>query len=201
MGTVQRREREREQRRNAIVDAAENIFFSRGFENATMDDIAETAELSKGTIYLYFRSKDDLYQEIVFRGLKVLKAKFETAYGAHEKGIDKLWAIGKAYIDFYKEHPNYFNALLHYEGQEIESFYKEDPLKILVDAVQKGINDGTLRTDLDPLKTAVILWGQTTGVLQISFKKCEAIKDTYKVDPEEIISYYFDLTDLLLRAP
>jgi len=47
MGIVERRQREKEQRRSAIIDAAEAVFFSKGLEIATMDDVAEEAELSK----------------------------------------------------------------------------------------------------------------------------------------------------------
>ena len=52
MGIAERREREREQRRNTILDAAETVFFSKGINLATMDEVAEEAELSKGTLYL-----------------------------------------------------------------------------------------------------------------------------------------------------
>jgi TetR/AcrR family transcriptional regulator len=50
MGITERKEREKEQRRNAIIDAAEKIFFTKGMDNSTMDDVAEEAELSKGTL-------------------------------------------------------------------------------------------------------------------------------------------------------
>ncbi|MDL1893205.1 helix-turn-helix transcriptional regulator, partial [Sphingobacteriales bacterium CHB3] len=52
MGIIERKEREKEQRREEIVTAAEKIFFEKGLAIATMDEIAEAAELSKGTLYL-----------------------------------------------------------------------------------------------------------------------------------------------------
>jgi AcrR family transcriptional regulator len=72
MGTAERREREKEERRNSILDAAEKVFFSKGVREATMDDIAEEAEVSKGTIYLYFGSKEEVYLGIDLRALKIL---------------------------------------------------------------------------------------------------------------------------------
>jgi TetR/AcrR family transcriptional regulator len=55
MGIVERKEREKEHRKEEILDAAQKVFFERGLVTATMDEIAETAELSKGTLYLYYK--------------------------------------------------------------------------------------------------------------------------------------------------
>ena len=64
MGVAERRQREKEQRRITILRAAEDVFVRRGVAETTMDDIARAAEVSKGTLYLYFKSKDDLYLTI-----------------------------------------------------------------------------------------------------------------------------------------
>ncbi len=200
MGTAERRRREKERRRKEIVDAAERVFFSKGYDNATMDDVAETAELSKGTLYLYFDGKEDLYHAIVLRGLVILREMFETAAAGRERGIDQVRAIGDAYTAFNHEHPDYFKALLYYETARSDSFTEQNPLEILIEALQRGIKDGSIKRELDPVKTAIILWGQTTGVLQTSLKKCEAIRETYSVSPDDIISYYFNLAFLMLQA-
>ncbi|MEO8168159.1 MAG: helix-turn-helix domain-containing protein, partial [bacterium] len=60
MGIIERKEREKEHRREDIIAAAQKIFFEKGLPSATMDEIAEAAELSKGTLYLYYKSKEDL---------------------------------------------------------------------------------------------------------------------------------------------
>ena len=60
MGTHERKEREKEHRREEILAAAQAVFFEKGLQNSTMDEIAERAELSKGTLYLYYKSKEDL---------------------------------------------------------------------------------------------------------------------------------------------
>ena len=73
MGVAERREREKEQRRQAILDAAEHLFFKKGVEDTTMDDVAEAAEFSKGTLYLYFKNREDIYHGIYHRGMEVLK--------------------------------------------------------------------------------------------------------------------------------
>ena len=104
MGIAERKEREKEQRKNDIVDAAERVFFDKGHENATMDDVAEEAELSKGTLYLYFKNKEDLYLAIHLRGNRILHSLFEKAVKNQKTGIEKTRAIGKAYIEFYEKY-------------------------------------------------------------------------------------------------
>ncbi len=65
MSTADRREREKEKRRNDIIDVAEKLIFSKGYENVTMDDIARETELARGTLYLYFKNKDGAYPKTI----------------------------------------------------------------------------------------------------------------------------------------
>lgn len=67
MATADRKEREKEQRKNVILDAAEKLFFSKGFDSVSMEEIAKEVELGKGTLYLYFKSKDSLFFAIISR--------------------------------------------------------------------------------------------------------------------------------------
>ncbi len=60
MGIQERKERERERRRQQIIVAAKRVFSDKGFNRATMEDIAKEAELSPGTLYLYFKNKDEI---------------------------------------------------------------------------------------------------------------------------------------------
>ncbi len=210
MGIAERKEREKEKRRNDIIYAAEEIFFSKGIESATMDEIAEKAELSKGTLYLYFRNKEELYIAVVLRSLRILRSLIEEETAGHERGIDRVLAIGKAYVRFFREHPDYFNAMLYYESKEIDDqdespytieCYNEGDrtLNVLIEALRKGIEDKSIRADIDPFKTAFILWGQITGLLQIVSIKRKILEDFYQINAEELISYYFSLKDDFLR--
>ncbi|MDL1898122.1 helix-turn-helix transcriptional regulator, partial [Anaerolineae bacterium CFX7] len=64
--TTQRRERERDARRQAILAQAKSVFAERGFLNATVEEIAERAELAVGTLYRYFQSKEEIYVSLLF---------------------------------------------------------------------------------------------------------------------------------------
>ena len=76
MGIHERKEREKERRREEILDAAQRVFVEKGLTTATVDDIAMAAELSKGTLYLYFESKEDIYVALMMRGLRLLYSVF-----------------------------------------------------------------------------------------------------------------------------
>lgn len=203
MGIVERREREKEQRRNDIIDAAERVFFTKGRATATMDDVAEEAELSKGTLYLYFKSKEELYLAIHLRGLGILKKMFAEAVAKKQTGIEKTRAVGEAYYQFYLDQPDYFNALIYFESLE-QAMQEENPvanecimegistLNILVEAIYIGIKDGTIRPEVDPVKMAHILWGYTSGLIQLLHLKGNFLREKYQVKNDEMIQYAYD---------
>ncbi len=208
MGIVERREREKEQRRQAIIDAAEKVFFSKGLDAATMDEVAEESELSKGTLYLYFENKEELYFAVTKRGLDILTDMFEKAVKKAKLGIDKVHEIGKAFYGFSKKHPDYFRAMIYFDiqitdldeaGSNAQACEKQGEVVLgyCVDALQKGIEDGSVRSDIDPLKVAVILWGQTAGLIQLvslKGKHFRQIHDTFHFKSlDDIVFYSFEL--------
>ncbi len=212
MGTTERREREKEQRRQAIVNAAEKIFFSKGYEKSTMDDVAAESELSKGTLYLYFKSKEEVYLAIILRGMKLLRSMFEEAVSQKINGLEKVREIGEAYTKFYFEHHNYYDALMYYSlmevdvfgdspaGSELKAFLEnKEVMTILVNALKEGIKDGTIRNDIDPEKAAIILWGQSSGILQLMTTKGHAMEHVFEFTREEILESYFNFTYNALR--
>jgi len=204
MGITERKEREKEQRYNEIVDAAEHIFFSKGRHLATMDDVAKEAELSKGTLYLYFKNKEDLYLAINLRGFKILREKFERAAATEQIGLQKAIAIGEAYYQFYSDYPKYFEALIYFESHDM-TLQDENSvaatcadeghkaLEILIDALRNGIADGSIRADIDPVKTAIILWGQSSGIIQLLSLKGEHLGELHSVNVSEIMDDFYQL--------
>jgi AcrR family transcriptional regulator len=120
LSIAERKEREKEQRRNDILGAAEKLFFARGYDNVTMDDIAKAVELNKATIYLYFKDKESLYFTIVLRGITILHAWVRESESKAESGSEKLWEIGRAYSAFAKEYPDYNRAYNYFYSGRFE---------------------------------------------------------------------------------
>lgn len=210
MGIAERKEREKERRKNEIIDAAERIFFSKGIQNATMDDIAQEAELSKGTLYLYFESKLDLYLAISMRGLEILKELFSDSVAQASTGLDKIYAIGLAYLQFAREYPNYYNALMYYEyfetdfpedhaGSQLCATEGHRVLDLVVEALHVGIEDGTVKSDIDPVLTANVLWAQTSGIIQFATDKRKHLEKKHGIIVQEFIDTYFEMIGNVLR--
>ncbi|MFQ3621017.1 MAG: TetR/AcrR family transcriptional regulator [Spirochaetales bacterium] len=215
MSTLTRRLREKEARRQLILETAEKIFAQKGFTETPMDEIARQTELSKGTLYLYFKSKEELAFAIFHKNLTTLKQMIQEAAHSSQRGIEKIKAILSAYYQFYKEHiygenqnscegPNrqYLNRLLEYFFQPeqpreayAERCFKEieDIFSIIVTALENGIQDHTIRKEIDPWKTAL-----TYGNLVLLFmlhlsRQGKLILRGKDFEAEELFGYMFDL--------
>jgi TetR/AcrR family transcriptional regulator len=206
MGTAERRERERLQRQEAIIDAAEEVFFDKGYKNSTMEDVAAEAELSKGTLYLYFKSKEHLYLAISLRGIKILGQYFAEAVQSCKNGLDAVLAIGKAYVKYSHEHPDYFMAMTYTESLDPTAITElsEDPiitevkqvqgsaLTILIQKIEEGKADGTIRPELDATTTALLLWAQSNGVILMQKTKLENLESDHGLVGVDLIESFYD---------
>ena len=76
---IPRREREKQQRRQDILEAAKKVFADDGFDNANLDDIAARCELSKGSLYYYFASKEELFLSVLEEGFQKFSQKLDEA--------------------------------------------------------------------------------------------------------------------------
>jgi TetR/AcrR family transcriptional regulator len=178
MSVAERKEREKEQRRNDIISAAEQLFFTRQFDDVSMDDIAKSIELSRATLYLYFQDKESLYFAVMLRGIRIMSEKFKESADGETTGLGKINAIGNMFIRFSSEYSEY-NRLLHYAtSQRFEACKNEyvnevkvasaELIGIMCSSIKKGIDDGTIKNDLDPYETAIFLMNCTENALDLS---------------------------------
>src|SRR5215831_13039092 len=105
---AERRQEEKERRRADILDAAEQVLSSVGWEELTMDQVARKARLSRALLYVYFGDKVDLMYGICERALIMLGQRMDEAVARHKRGLDQMIAMGRAYIAFSQEFPGYF---------------------------------------------------------------------------------------------
>ena len=203
MGIAERKEREKEQRRRDIIDAAERIFFSRGFENATMDEVAEMAELSKGTLYLYFRSKEDLQFAIFMRGSELLMSLMKKNMSGEYDGYSNLLKLAESFVAFSRDHNKYFDLFMHFESSKMNNlnidqkqigiYLKEQsPLALVTRQVSRGMEDGSLRRDLPLEVFSATLWSQMLGVLIVLNSKAD-LYEIFNLKAEEIIRTHLEL--------
>lgn len=203
MGIIERKERERKQRREDIILAAESIFFSRGFESTTMDDIAEKAELSKGTLYLYFKSKEDLHMAVAIKAVGLMSNMSAGIEKQNLSGIDKLVQLGLAFIEFSRTYPDHMNSILFLEGLDFQKIslsisdlramiYRDSPVKLVMDFIRQGVEEGSIRNDIPPAVIANTLWMQMLGVIQIAVLK-KSLFEMIESTPEELYKNHIEL--------
>jgi TetR/AcrR family transcriptional regulator len=181
MGTLERRKREKKQRTEDILRAAEKLFAANGFSATTMDQIANEAELSKGSLYTYFKSKDDVHRQFVSIGMQILYDMILEKIATADNGWSKLAVFWDCFMSFQTEYPDHCDAFIHYESKDSEFDSQEQieewidrrkAVRLMIAIINEGIADGSLRVDLDPLQTTLMLWAQICGAIQlIRFKR------------------------------
>lgn len=215
MGGIERRLKEKEMHRSEIVDAAEKVFFSLGYEKATMDDIAKEAEFSKRTIYVYFNSKEQLYFAVMVRGYGILISMMEKTLSAiaEQDVIQQLKALGITLFRFKQEYPNYFYAIMEYENGERDFFNDisdesknqcyllgEKLFGYLTSALKRAKDSGQLKADLDLTDTALFVWASAFGLFNIMTNKKNYIKHYHGRNSDELIVKGLDfLIDSITR--
>lgn len=99
MGITERREREKAERRKAILDSARELILSQGIQQLSMEDIARKAELSKATVYLYFSGKEALFNEICEEAAQIFLERFKPIKETGLTGIEALKQFWRSYVD------------------------------------------------------------------------------------------------------
>lgn len=186
MSTEDMREQRKEQRRKYVMDIAEKLFFRKGYDEVSMNDIANEAGLNKSVIYRYFKNKESLYFAIVLRGTRIFNKMFKENVKLQKTGIKKLEEAGRAYFEFYKNYPDYHDAYLYsrsqrFEFKEIEyapeiDLLTKEIMKTICNAIQEGINDKTIRKDVKPMEVAVFIAVTAERIVRLSFNTLNVLK-------------------------
>ena len=207
--SAQRRSREREQRRDCILRAAEHVFHQRGFAQTTMDQVAEQAELSKGTLYLYFKNKDDLHVALSTCMVDEVLQRFTEVLAGDRSGIELVERAMQAYGEVVRANPENFRTSVIWmvSGQAADTRTPEfvaHRAKIkrlvaaMVEAIGRGQRDGSIRRDLDPTQTAFRLWAAMVGALQIQINRLEMVRRFPA--PVDLDAFFAGLLDLLCEG-
>lgn len=199
MGVKERRLREKIKRSQEIIDAAETVIFSKGIDKATMDDIAKEAELGKATLYTYYKSKDEILLAIRARALDLLEARFKEVAQSDKKGAEKVEGFGKTYFKFAQDYPNYYSFISLFEAIDTKIDVEKSAEhvarvnEVIVKALEEGIADGSIRKNINPFIMAKILWGVSTGVMQMMNIKGEFFKNFHNINFDDLFACFFDM--------
>jgi AcrR family transcriptional regulator len=171
--TVERRSRRKGGRdvRTAILRAARKLYFTHGAAGVTARRIATVVGVSPTAIYLYFRNLGDVLEHLRMEGHGLL-ADALRAVDPELPAVERLRRMGRAYYAFGLAHPRYYELMFDYaraERPRRAAVQREMyTLMLLRDAVQRGVDRGEIRSDLDPLVITNALWSQIHGVTALA---------------------------------
>ena len=176
MGIQERKEREKERRKQQIIVAAKRVFSEKGFSKATMEDIASEAELSPGTLYLYFKNKEELYASLSLRILQYLNIRVQHVNDEAKLGPEeKMAALQEAMFDVYDFDPTTIINLFHLQSSETLKNLSPEFLSEINDLSRKSIggianiiNEGIEKgifVEEHPHALADIYWSMYSGVI------------------------------------
>ncbi len=202
MGVVERRERERLQRKKEILDAARTLLFRLGLQATSVNAIAKESELSIGTIYFYFKNKEEIFAALQEEGLEILYTMVTEKVTVENICEERLLASAMAYLDFSRKHKNYFDVInyfitapstffesglmarIHSKGSSI--------LEHLETIVMEGIQQGKFKEE-SPRRYTIFFWASLHGL--ILMKKMQ--KDTILENEDYDTFFKFSVEKLI----
>lgn len=178
MGPKERREREREEIRTSILDAARELFAHEGVEAVTMRRIAEKIEYSPTAIYFHFKDKESLLSELCDYDFRQFAQRFTEAAQIPDP-IERLRVAGQAYVDFGLKNPSHYRVMFmtpkppHEANTEGKGNPEEDAYAFLRNTIEQAIAEGRLRPELTDVDlVSQVIWSGVHGVVSLEIAKC-----------------------------
>ena len=173
-----KRKKGKENRKNAILKAARRLFFDRGFKTVTVDNIAAKAEVSKGSIYLCFESKEEIYAQILISDNIELYERIKNFSRTEASATQLLLEFARIYVDYFLNNNELFRILMTFmmqtsqmnlvEKQKDELIRSTNQnIKIISEIIQKGIDAGEFSPIGDIRQTQNGIWGMLNGIISL----------------------------------
>ncbi len=200
MGITERKEREKQEMRERILDAAMRLFVRNGWEKTSIRKIAQEIEYSPGTIYLYFKDKDELFFDLHALGFSKLRDQFERA-GFVDDPYQRLAFIGRNYIQFALDNPEMYDLMFvmrspmkHIEDEDSDNWHLgKSAFNVLEDTVKECLKAGLIKGN-DYAAISYSMWGHVHGLVTL------AIRDRMKMYEGDNRDFIFRAFDFMMAA-
>lgn len=197
MGLLERREKEKDNRKKLILKSARTLFFARGFKNVTVDRIAKFSELGKGSIYLYFNSKEEIYAQILLNDIDKFHQQAFSLFQKNTTAHDSLFEFSYFYADFFLNDPELFRILMTFMLHTDQMNLSEEQYINIIAAMrktidlisrifQRGIDSHEFPASLNVKYNQFAIWGMLNGIISLHIfsgaenKRREKIRSTIK---------------------
>ncbi|MEX2477668.1 MAG: TetR/AcrR family transcriptional regulator [Gracilimonas sp.] len=181
MGTTERKEREKEKKKSLILESAEQLILEKGLDHLNMDEVAERAEVSKGSLYHYFKNKTDLVLGICNKATEMLSVEISKVITKEISGIEMVYTIGATFLNFVRSHPEFFRSMRFFDNlKDTDQLSDSDYIAMcqsnmntsftsMVRAIQIGMQDGSIQSSYDPKELSVLLWSTSHGLVNMAY--------------------------------
>ena len=188
----EKRKKEKENRKNTILRAARRLFFDRGFKSVTVDNIAAKSEVSKGSIYLCFESKEEIYAQILISDNIALYERIKNFSATEASAAQLLLEFARIYVDYFLNDNELFRILMTFMMQTGQMNLTEkqnnelimstnENIKIISEIIQKGIDSGEFSPIGNIRQMQNAIWGMLNGVISLYLFTGNPIKRTERI--------------------
>lgn len=217
MTAADRKAWEKAQREKRIIDIAQEVFVTRGYEQTTIPAIADAAGYNKRTIYLYFKDKEEIFLAVVLRCLQRLEAGFVNAAERVPDNTIGLREFAWAFFSFAKNHPEYMDLIMIYESRHFVYHEADKPSHYstrhaacqevsaaisdrVTATLEAAVNQGALVTTLEPRQLMLLLWGQIYGVIHILRIRGKNFEHAFGMPRDALFKHFVEMLRTSLSA-
>jgi AcrR family transcriptional regulator len=187
-----KRKKGKENRKNTILRAARRLFFDRGFKAVTVDNIATKSEVSKGSIYLCFESKEEIYAQILISDNIALYERIKNFSATEASAAQLLLEFARIYVDYFLNDNELFRILMTFMMQTGQMNLTEkqnnelirstnENIMIISEIIQKGIDSGEFSPISNIRQMQNAIWGMLNGVISLYLFTGNPIKRTERI--------------------
>lgn len=190
--------------RKNILQAAQTLFAQKSFAGTTMDEIATLSQYSKATIYVYFKSKEEILQHLTYSSMQKLYEHLHKAITENTSFFECFKSLCYELVSYYQREPLYFE--LSQKTINSDDVSKETPQAVkdtgnavrminndIAFFLQNGIDAGIVHSNLKLLPATFWLWGSITGIIRLAFQKEMYILRAMEMTKIEFLDYNFKL--------
>ncbi|MDD3394624.1 MAG: TetR/AcrR family transcriptional regulator [Anaerotignum sp.] len=196
------RQKKKAQIREAIIRAIFALLEEKNWEGLSSNEICEKAEISKRTLYLYFRSQDEMYLEVVHRSFECMNDVMRSAMEIGKTVEDKIIGLGRAYIQFMLQNPVEGTLIMGFDEKRYKNAYEEQINAIHIIANQYELmhvfRELNLEREVFDGNLAIFLWAHIQGIAQLLHSKGKWMEDYYDSSMQSIIEDQMKLARKML---
>ena len=204
MGLLERRGKEKDSRKKLILKSARTLFFEKGFNNVTVEEIAKISELGKGSIYLCFNSKEEIYAQILLNDIENFKQQVSILFNKKKIAADLLVEFSNIYVDFFFNDGELFRILMTYMLQPAKMNLTEKlnsqiltanarSIDVIGKILKLGVSSKEFSANINLKQNQNAIWGLLNGIISLyifsgsPIKRRERINSTIKLALEVFI--------------